>query len=111
MSDTPSTGGPWTWHNAAHDDGRNNGSIIAYANTGRAVCVAKAPQYASKEQWAADAAFICELERENAGMRRLIQQLLNDLPANRDWLNPDYERMMRDLCGEESARTLNPKTI
>lgn len=29
----------------------------------------------------------------------LIGQVVDDLPRNRDWLNPDYEREMREIGG------------
>lgn len=36
-------------------------------------------------------------ERENARLKWLIRQVTTDLPVNRDWLNPDYEREMRSV--------------
>ena len=37
--------------NRRSDDGRNDGSIIIQRYKGHAYCVAKAPQYASEEEW------------------------------------------------------------
>jgi hypothetical protein len=37
-----------------------------------------------------------ELEWEHNRMRWLFRQIINDLPQKRDWLNPDYEREMRE---------------
>jgi hypothetical protein len=51
------TQGPWKWHGARHDDGRNNGSVYR-DDCGTAYCVAKAPQYAKDAQWEADAKLI-----------------------------------------------------
>ena len=39
---------------------------------------------------------MAKIERENNRMRWLFRQILLDLPKNRDWLNPDYEREMRE---------------
>ena len=36
-------------------------------------------------------------ERDNARLKWLIRQVTTDLPVNRDWLNPDYEREMRSV--------------
>ena len=52
------TRGPWDWHRDKHDDGRNNGSVIADAKSGRARCVCKAPQYETDKQWTANANLI-----------------------------------------------------
>jgi hypothetical protein len=37
------------------------------------------------------------IERDNARLTWLIRQVTTDLPTNRDWLNPDYEREMRSV--------------
>lgn len=39
--------------------------------------------------------------KENRRLRWLIKQLLGELPAKRDWLNPDIEREMRALSAGE----------
>jgi hypothetical protein len=38
---------------------------------------------------------IAELERERDIARRLIANVLNDLPSNKDWLDPMLEKAMR----------------
>lgn len=35
-----------------------------------------------------------------------FRQLLQDLPKNRDWLNPDIERVMREFDSDRRARGL-----
>jgi hypothetical protein len=35
------------------------------------------------------------LERENKTLLHCLKQIINDLPANRDWLNPDIERLAK----------------
>ena len=32
-----------------------------------------------------------------------LKMILQDLPAKRDWLNPDIEKMARDLISEKSS--------
>lgn len=40
---------------------------------------------------------IRKLEAENVHMRWLLKNVLSDLPAKRDWLDPDLERRMREV--------------
>ena len=42
------------------DDGTNDGSIIVMRRPGRAYCIAKAPRYASDEEWRQNAALISQ---------------------------------------------------
>jgi len=37
-------------------------------------------------------------KKENDFMRYLITQILNDLPAKRDWLDPSIETGMKEMC-------------
>ena len=32
-------------------------------------------------------------------MKYVIEQFLHSLPANKDWLDPDIERMAKEICG------------
>lgn len=41
---------------------------------------------------------IDRLKNENNFMRYLITQILNDLPVNRDWLDPDIEIGLKQMC-------------
>jgi len=34
-------------------------------------------------------------------MKYVLEQFLHSLPANKDWLDPDVERMAREICGWE----------
>ena len=40
---------------------------------------------------------------ENKSMKDLIKQLMNDLPSNKDWLDPDLELQLKNIIkkGEE----------
>lgn len=45
-----------------------------------------------------------ELDRlndENKTLKYIIKQILNDLPQNKDWLNPDIEKMARIIIIED----------
>lgn len=37
-------------------------------------------------------------QEENDWLKFLLSQVLNSLPANRDWLDPDLEKHLRDLA-------------
>ena len=52
------TPGPWAWHSRKHDDGRNDGSVLADVESGRARCICKAPQHEKGNQWEANANLI-----------------------------------------------------
>ena len=78
MSEKMHTLGPWDWHQAKHDDGRNNGSVIADAETGRARCVCKAPQYETDAQWAANARLIAAAPELLFALENLIGVLDGD---------------------------------
>jgi hypothetical protein len=43
----------------------------------------------------------------------LMRQVLNDLPANKDWLNPDYEKEMLEISKLQDGQkeTLIPKNL
>ena len=45
------------------DDGTNDGSIIVMRRPGHAYCLAKAPRYASDEEWEHNAALIVDAIR------------------------------------------------
>ena len=45
------------------DDGTNDGSIVYFPYPGHAYCIAKAPRYASDEEWLHNATLIVELVR------------------------------------------------
>lgn len=45
------------------DDGTNDGSIIIMRRPGMAYCIAKAPRYASDEEWQHNAALIADAIR------------------------------------------------
>ena len=38
-----------------------------------------------------------ELETENNMLKHTLSDVLGDLPSNRDWLDPNLERLMRQL--------------
>lgn len=42
------------------DDGKNDGSIIVMRGPGHAYCIAKAPRYASDEEWRHNAKIIVD---------------------------------------------------
>lgn len=69
--------GDWTWHNRQGDDGRNDGSIISDAASGRAVCVCKAPQYATPEQWEETAEFITTACNSHDALVEALDRLLS----------------------------------
>lgn len=85
--------GQWSYHYRENEDGENDGSIIAIHTPGHAYCVAKAPRYADKKTWIANASVMVE----SKVMLHCIRQLLTDLPTNRDWLDPHIEQDMRDI--------------
>ncbi len=35
-------------------------------------------------------------------LRGIVAQIINDLPINRDWLDPDLEREVRDILKEST---------
>lgn len=37
----------------------------------------------------------------------LIEQIYNDLPQNRDWLNPDYEEVMKYIIDTYCKETID----
>lgn len=45
-----------------------------------------------------------KLKEENDFMRYLITQVLNALPAKRDWLDPDIEMGMKSMCNPMMVR-------
>ena len=49
------------------DDGRNDGSIIIQRYPGHAYCIAKAPQYASDDEWRHNAELIVKAVAAYAG--------------------------------------------
>jgi hypothetical protein len=40
---------------------------------------------------------------ENGRLKYALKMILQDLPAKRDWLNPDIEKMARELISEKSS--------
>lgn len=51
------TPGPWEWTHR-RDGNENDGSVFWMKHEGHAYCVAKAPRYQDKKQWAANATLI-----------------------------------------------------
>lgn len=46
-----------------------------------------------------------EVVEENARLKHLLGQIIQDLPSNKDWLNPDIEREAIELLtGSEAHR-------
>lgn len=91
------TEGEWTYHLALHEDGRNNGSVIAGAETGRAVCICKAPQFVTPEQWETNARLIAASPRLRRSLTRLVEhyvQLVNSGDCG-NW-DPEEEEVVRD---------------
>lgn len=52
------------------DDGRNDGSIIVQRYPGHAYCIAKAPQYASNDEWRHNAELIVKAVAEYVGSKK-----------------------------------------
>lgn len=52
------TPGPWEWHSKAAENGDNDGSVLAGVESGRAICICKAPRYARMLQWQPNARLI-----------------------------------------------------
>ena len=46
------------YHTSRNDDGTNNGSIFVEPFDGHAYCIAKAPKYATDEEWKHNAEMI-----------------------------------------------------
>jgi hypothetical protein len=40
---------------------------------------------------------IQKLEDENAALKSVLKNILNDLPVNRDWLDPNLERIAKEF--------------
>ena len=40
---------------------------------------------------------IQKLEGENSALKSVLKNILNDLPVHRDWLDPNLERVAKDL--------------
>jgi len=57
MAEQTFTPGPWEWCYRTNEN-ENDGSVFWMKREGHAYCVAKAPRYQTKEQWAADARLI-----------------------------------------------------
>ena len=68
------TCGVWKWHSKKHEDGRNDGSVYAEEAPGQAYCVCKAPQYASTEQWEADACLIASAKRLREALEWYVRE-------------------------------------
>ena len=47
-----------------------------------------------------------KLIHQNERLVWLIRQVTTELPVNRDWLNPDYEREMRSVSALPNVRSL-----
>lgn len=76
-----------------NENDENEGSVYYMPYPGHAYCVAKAPRYISPEEWKT----IGTLISEAPNMLWSIEQLLGDLPSNRNWLNPEVEDELRRL--------------
>jgi len=48
----------------------------------------------------ANAAFVVRACNSHDELLYCLKSIINDLPSNRDWLNPDIERMARTLIKE-----------
>jgi len=48
---------------------------------------------------------LTRLRREQDQWIALVTMLLNDLPAKRDWLDPDLEKWLREKAGRPTPTT------
>ena len=61
------------------DDGTNGGSIIVERRPGHVYCIAKAPRYASDDEWKHNADKIVSLRDDNARLTALVEEAANKL--------------------------------
>lgn len=66
-----------SYHCRVNEDGTNDGSLIAEVRTGMVYCIAKAPRYATKEEWEYNCKTIIEAIEKLQGDRK--KSYLNQL--------------------------------
>lgn len=77
MTEGKNTPTPWKWHCSRDEESPNlnNGSIISEQREGHAYAVAKAPRFATDEQWSHDASLIVEACNSHADLKAEVATL------------------------------------
>ncbi|MDY6957815.1 MAG: hypothetical protein SVK08_01525 [Halobacteriota archaeon] len=80
--------------NEITEDGLNNGALVIEESPGQAYCIAKAPKYATKEQWEEHAGYIAMCcDHVDILLRALEDCLSNDFDTNTPTSKTDKIRM------------------
>jgi hypothetical protein len=48
---------------------------------------------------------LCEKDEQIAALESILRRIINDLPTNRDWLDPELEKAARDILKGECDGT------